>query len=116
MINLQVPSVPAVDSQTNATATATLAAPGVGFRWRVVAVEASFSGAAVASPGVRATLTIGGTTIGRDVMSGDSWSQSFPNGMDGAENGAVSLALPAGGVGAVGDVMIAAVKIPNSCL
>lgn len=114
MVNMQVPATPAVDSQTNTTATATLAAPGSGFKWRVVAVSAAYTGANVASPGFRAVLTIGATTIGRGVQSGDAWQQSFPNGMDGADNGAVTLALPAGGVGAVGDVMIAAIKVPTS--
>jgi hypothetical protein len=103
----------AVDSQTNAIATATLAAPGVGFKWRVTAVSATYSAAAVATP-LRATLVANAVTMGRGVSTNDGWQQSFVNGIDGADNGAVTLALPAGGAGAIGDVVITGVKIPST--
>lgn len=101
----------AVDSQSNATATATLAAT-TGFKWRVLAVSASYSGAAVATP-TRATLVVNGVTYGRGVSTSDGWQQTFSGGIEGADGAAVSLSLPAGGAGAVGDVAIMAVKIPT---
>jgi hypothetical protein len=100
----------AVDSQTAAVTTATLAAPGAGYQWRVTAVSASFSGAAVATP-VRAVLAVGGTNVGRGVSTSDGWQQSFVAPLLGADNGAVTLTMPSGGAGAVGDLMIAAVKV-----
>jgi hypothetical protein len=100
----------AVDSQTNATATATLAAAGVGFKWRVTAVSATYSGAAVATP-TRCTLALNGQTIGRGVSTNDGWQQSFTAPLESADNGTVVLTLLTGGAGAVGDVMVAAVKV-----
>ena len=101
-----------VDSQNNATATATLAAPGAGFKWRVTGWRASYSGAAVGTP-TRATVTgIIGVTIGRGVSTNDGWECSLVNPADGANNGQPAIALPAGGVGAVGDVSIMAFKVP----
>lgn len=105
----------AVDSQANALATATLAAPGVGFKWRVTAVSASYSGAAVATP-TRAILTANGVAMGRGVSTSDGWQQSYVNGVDGADNGAVTLTLPAGGAGAVGDVILHGIKIPTAAV
>lgn len=105
----------AVDSQTAAQAQAVLAAPGVGFKWRVTAVTASYSGAAVATP-TRAVLAVGGVNIGRGVSTSDGWQQSFVNGIDGADNAAVTLTLPTGGAGAVGDVTITAIKVPNTAV
>lgn len=107
---LEPNAAPAVDSQSNATAVATLAAAGAGFKWRVSAVSASFSGAAVATP-VRATLALNAITMGRGVSTSDGWQQSFTNPLESADNGTVVLTLPAGGAGAVGDVMVAAVKV-----
>lgn len=101
----------AVDSQTAATATATLAATA-GFKWRVTAVSASFSGAAVATP-VRATLVANGVTMGRGVSTNEAWQQSFPNPIEGADGGAVTLSMPTGGAGAVGDLILVAIKIPT---
>lgn len=101
----------AVDSQSNATATATLAAT-TGFKWRVTAVSASYSGAAVATP-TRAVLTAGGIAMGRGVSTNDGWQQSFVNAIEGADGAAVTLVLPAGGAGAVGDVFVSAVKVPT---
>lgn len=101
----------AVDSQSNATATASIAGVA-GFKWRVTAVFASYSGAAVGTP-TRATLVAGGVTRGRGVSTSDGWQQTFVNPMEGADGAAVSLSLPAGGVGAVGDVCIQAIKIPT---
>lgn len=103
----------AVDSQTNATATATLAAAGSGLKWRVTGVKASYSGAAVGTP-TRATLVANGVTMGVGVSTNDAWKESFVNGIDGADNGTVTLALPAGGVGAVGDVVLTAIKVPTA--
>lgn len=100
----------AIDSQTAAVTTATLAAAGVGFKWRVTAVSASFSGAAVATP-VRATLTLNAQVIGRGVSTSDGWQQSFTAPLEGADNGTVVLSMPSGGAGAVGDLMVAAVKV-----
>jgi len=103
----------AVDSQTAATATATLAAPGVGFAWRVTGFMASFSGAAVATP-VRATITgLAGVTIGVGVGTNAPVCVSFVNPLDGANDGAVALALPSGGAGAVGDVVLCGFKVPT---
>jgi hypothetical protein len=101
----------AVDSQTNATATATIAAPGVGFKWRIMSWAASYSGAAVATP-FRATLVANGITRGFGVSTAVPWGCEDSS-IDGADNGAVSVSLPAGGVGAVGDVYINAIKIPT---
>ena len=101
----------AIDSQNNATATATLAATA-GFKWRVTAVSASFSGAAVGTP-VRATLVANGQTMGRGVSTSDGWQQTFMNPIEGADGGAITLNLPAGGVGAIGDVILTALKIPT---
>lgn len=105
----------AVDSQTAAQSQAVLAAPGAGFKWRVTSVSASYSGAGVATP-VRAVLAVGGVNIGRGVSTSDGWQQSFVNGIDGADNGAVTLTLPTGGAGAVGDVMVAAIKVPTGAV
>ena len=100
-----------VDSQTNATATATLATPGVGLKWRVTGWRASYSGAAV-SPGLRATVIgLEGVTIGRGVSSSDAWDVDLTGPIDGADNATVAISLPAGGVGAVGDVSIQAYRV-----
>ena len=101
-----------VDSQANLTATATLAAPGVGFKWRVTGWSASYSGLSITA-GFRATVTgLEGVTIGRGVVSSDAWDVSLAGPIDGADNGTVAISLPAGGVGAVGDVSINAYKVP----
>lgn len=100
----------ALDSQSNAQAQATLAAAGSGFKWRVTAVSASFSGAAVATP-VRATLALNAQTVGRGVSTSDGWQQSFDTPLESADNGTVVLTLPAGGAGAVGDIFVAAIKV-----
>jgi len=99
----------AVDSQSNATATATLAAAGAGQKWRVTGYGASFSGAAVATP-VRATLACNGVTRGHGVSTTAAAAVSDVY-LDGADNGTVVLTLPAGGVGAVGDVYLQAIRI-----
>ena len=101
-----------VDSQTNATATATLAASGVGFKWRVTGWRASYSGLAITA-GFRATVTgLEGVTIGRGVNSSDAWDVDLTGPIDGADNATVAISLPAGGIGAVGDVSIHAYKVP----
>lgn len=101
-----------VDSQTNATATATLAVPGAGFKWRVTGWRASYSGAAVATP-TRATVTgLEGVTIGRGVSTNDGWEVNLTGPMEGADNGQPAISIPAGGIGAVGDVSICAFKVP----
>lgn len=102
----------AIDSQTAAVTTATLAAAGAGFKWRVTAVSASFSGAAVATP-VRATLTINGQVLGRGVSTNDGWQQTFVAPIESADNGTVVLSMPSGGAGAVGDLIVAAVKVKS---
>ena len=103
-----------VDSQSNLVATATLAAPGVGVRWRVTGWRASYSGLAITA-GFRSTVTgLDGGTIGRGVISSDAWEVDLSTPLDGADNGAVSVALPAGGVGAVGDVSIHAYRVSAS--
>lgn len=100
-----------VDSQSAATVTATLPATA-GFKWRVTAVSASFSGAAVATP-VRATLVANGVTMGRGVSTSDAWNQTFVNPIEGADGAAVVLSMPSGGAGAVGDLILTGVKIPT---
>ena len=101
-----------VASQTNLDATATLAAPGVGVKWRVTGWRASYSGLAI-TVGFRATVTgIEGVTIARGVTSSDAWDVDLTGPLDGADNGAVSITLPAGGIGAVGDVSIHAFRTP----
>jgi hypothetical protein len=103
----------AVDSQTNASAVATLAAAGVGFKWRVVGWGASFSGAAVATP-VRATLVANAITRGFGVSTTCPWRpDGSVNPFESADNGTVVLTLPAGGAGAVGDVYLHAFKIAS---
>ena len=95
-----------VDSQTNFPAVATLFAPGVGFKWRIAGWRASFSGAAV-GVGLRVTVVgLKAVTIARGVDSSDAWEVNLTSPMDGADNGAVSITIPPGGVGAVGDVSI----------
>lgn len=101
----------ALDSQSNAQAQATLAAPGAAYRWRVTGVKASYSGAAVATP-TRATIALNGQTFGVGVSTSDGWKESFVNPLVGAANGTVVLTLPAGGVGAVGDVVVMGYKEP----
>ena len=104
----------ALDSQTNATASAALAAPGAGFKWRVVAWGASFSGTFSANP-VRATISnIGsGGGIGAGVGFNSPWHVSLAHPLDAPSNTGVTLALPAGGASTVGDVWIAAFKVPT---
>lgn len=103
-----------VDSQTNATATATLAAAGTGLKWRVTGWRASFSGAAVATP-VRATATgMGGVTIGRGVSTNDGWECNLVTPLESAVNGQPAISIPTGGIGAVGDVSIYAYKVPST--
>lgn len=102
----------AVDSQSNANAVATLAAAGVGFKWRVTGWAASYSGAAVAVP-LRATLVANAVTRGFGVSTATPWNEDQVNPIDSADNGTVVLTLPAGGAGAVGDVYVDAFKISS---
>ena len=107
------------DSQTNAVATVTLAAPGVGFHWALHELIASYSGTVAA-----ADLTITGLE--------DTWSHTIevpasdkgingvlyePRGMlVGLEDTAVVVSLPAGGVGVVGNLGVVARKSPKASL
>lgn len=100
-----------VDSQSNALATATLPATS-GYKWRVTGVKASYSGAAVATP-TRAILTANAVAMGVGVSTSDAWKESFYYGIDGADGAAVTLTLPAGGAGAVGDVALTGIKVPT---
>lgn len=100
----------------NATATATLAAPGAGFKWLVKAWGASFSPGGPAAS-VTCTVTIGSTvTITRGVSASTPWDVDKVNdGIEGDANGAVSIALAASGAaGQIGRVWIEAVKVPAS--
>lgn len=102
----------AAANASNATATATLAAAGAGFKWRVLGWHAGFTGAAVATP-VAATITIGSNTITDAVSTNDGPRVNLnPAGVDSEENGAPSIALAAGGAGAIGRVAIYAIKVP----
>ena len=107
-----LPAECAVDSQTNATATATLAAAGAGFKWRVISWGASYSGAAVAVP-VRATLAVGGVTRGFGVSTTAPWNNNTAP-LDGTDNGTAVLTLAAGGVGAIGDVYLHAIRVSST--
>ena len=109
---LKIAEQVAVDSQANLTATATLAAPGVGVKWRVTGWSASYSGLAITT-GFRATVTgLEGVTIGRGVVSSDAWEVTLTAPLDGADNGTAAISLPAGGIGSVGDVSIHAYRVP----
>ena len=101
-----------VDSQTNFPAVATLSAAGVGLKWRVTGWRASYSGVAI-TVGLRVTVTgLKGVTIGRGVDSSDAWEVNLTAPIDGADNGAIVITMPSGGVGAVGDVSIWGYRVP----
>lgn len=104
----------AAANATNATATATLAAPGAAYKWMVTGWGASFSGAAVGTP-VACTVTIGALVITMGVgTGGGSWWTELTNAIPALANGAPSIDLAAGGVGAVGRVYITGYKVPAS--
>lgn len=103
----------AIDSQTNATATATLAAAGATLRWRVTGIYFGYSGTAIAAA-QRATLALNGQTLGFPAGVNDNGRITFTNPLIGATNGTVVLTLPAGGAGAVGDVVLCGYKEPVS--
>lgn len=110
-VTLKIAEQVNVDSQTALAATATLAVPGVGFKWRVTGWRASYSGVAI-TVGLRATVTgLEGVTIGRGVTSSDAWDVDLTAPLDGADNGTVAISLPSGGAGAVGDVSIHAYRV-----
>ena len=101
-----------VDSQGNATATATLAAPGTGFKWRVTGWRASYSGVSI-TVGLEAILFgLKGVTITRGVTSSDAWEVDLTSPIDGPNNGAIFIQLPPGGVGSGVHVSIQAYRVP----
>lgn len=97
----------------NATATATLAAPGTGFKWQVKGWGASFAPGGPAAS-VTATVTIGGTVITFAVGATSPWSVDMVNdSIDGTDGTQPSIALGASGTaGQLGRVWISAVKVP----
>jgi hypothetical protein len=103
----------AVATADNATATATLAAAGSGFKWLVKAWNASFAPAAPAAT-VVCTVTINGVAYTRGVSATTPWD--VDKGTDGIlseENGQPSIALAASGTGTqLGRVCIEAIKVP----
>ena len=100
------------DFQSNFVATATLEAAGAGFKWRVTSWRASYSGLSITA-GFLATVTgLESFTIDRGVTSSDAWEVNLTAPLDSANNGTVSITLPAGGVGATGAVSIHAYKVP----
>lgn len=109
------PRSSAAANADNAIATATIAAPGAGFKWLVKGWGASFAPGGPAAS-VVATVTIGGTVITFGVGATSPWNVDMANdGLEGAENGAVSIALAASGtLGQLGRVWISAVKVPES--
>lgn len=85
----------ATDSQVNATATATIAAPGPGFRWYITRILASVSGGA---SGV--TVLAGATVVWQGVATpGGPLSEVFDPPLDVPANVAVSCVATAAGVG-----------------
>lgn len=109
------PRTVATAAVDNATATATIAAPGAGFKWLVKSWGASFAPAGPAAS-VIATVTIGGSTITFGVSVATPWNiEMSPDGIEGADNGAVSIALAASGTaGQLGRVYITAEKVPTN--
>ena len=93
-----------VASATAATATAT-AAGQTGKRFFLVSASFQFSGVASVSPPVRATITDGISTLGFGVGTNGLIFQPA-NPIPFVAGQTVSAALPSGGVGAVGDVVI----------
>lgn len=104
---------PAVATADNATATATLAAAGVGFKWLVKGWTASFGPGGPAAS-IACTVTINGVAITRGVGATSPWDvDKGVDGIESEENGQPSIALLASGTGGqVGRVVIEAIKVP----
>lgn len=111
-VNGQARTVAAANAD-NAAAAATLAAPGVGFKWQVKGWGASFSPGGPAAT-VTATVTIGATTITFAVGATSPWNVDLVNdSIDGTDNTQPSISLAASGTaGQLGRVWISAVKVP----
>lgn len=107
------PRTVAVANADNAAATATLAVPGVGYKWLVKGWGASFAPGGPAAS-IVCTVTIGATVITFGVGATSPWSVDTANdGVEGADNGQPSISLAASGTaGQFGRVWISAVKVP----
>jgi len=99
----------------NAAATATLAAPGAGFKWLVKGWGASFAPGGPAAT-VVCTVTIGATVITFAVGATTPWNVELgPDGIEGDDNGQPNISLAASGTaGQLGRVWISAEKVPAS--
>lgn len=96
------------DSQTNATATATLAAPGTGWRNRLLKVDASYSTSATS--GVL-TVNMGTNTFTKYVHGSGAidFADIFGIPAD-SLNTAITVTLAAGGVAIIGNLVIQGYK------
>lgn len=99
----------------NAAATATLAAPGAGFKWLVKGWGAGFAPGGPAAT-VVCTLTVGALVVTFPVGATSPWSVDLgADGLEGADNGQPSISLAASGTaGQIGRVWINAIKVPAS--
>lgn len=102
-----------VANADNAAATATIAAPGVGFKWMVKGWGASFSPGGPAAT-VTCTVTIGATVITFAVGASSPWSVDLGNDwIEAGDNVQPSISLGASGTGGqLGRVWISAAKAP----
>lgn len=94
----------------NAASAATLAVAGAGFKWRITDFWANFDSAAVATP-VICTVTINGTAYKFGVSTNVPLVMNLHSPIESETNGAPSISLVAGGVGANGNVGISAFKV-----
>ena len=98
-----VTNIAAATGAANGVVTATLAAPGVGLRWKITQAVASFTGAAPSVP-IACTITVGPTAF---IVGIDSGLQlPFVNPINGSDNGTAVISLAAGGASVVGQVAI----------
>lgn len=93
----------ATASATNAAATATLAAPGVGKQYYIVGFSASFGAAAPPAIPVAVTITIGAFSKTYYISTQPLWVElDYP--IPSGSNGAASISLGAGGAAVIGAV------------
>lgn len=98
-------SAVAIDTKSNALATATHAAVP-GRHWCVVSVDASYSTSTVTA---EVTVYFGTTIIARKYITGAGRIEFGDFGHQNPDaNEAISAQLPAGGVGVTGDIMVCA--------